>query len=90
MLGCEQGDMATVQSFITTHLNDPATVTLNGKPVLSTFAGEACTFGADNVNDGWTQLLSGLNVEFIPSFFVDPATFPTYTIANGMMNVRCC
>ncbi|KAF8147293.1 glycoside hydrolase [Mycena galopus ATCC 62051] len=59
-----------------------------GQAFVSTFAGESCTFGQDTVPDGWrTQFtlspaLQG-KLEFVPSFFIDPATFTQF---NGVMD----
>ncbi|KAJ7150317.1 glycoside hydrolase [Mycena filopes] len=66
---------ARVKNFIT----NPNYLQVNGSPLVSTFAGEACKFGQDTVADGWkTQFaqhpdLQG-QIHFVPSFFIDPAT----------------
>ncbi|KAJ7250848.1 glycoside hydrolase [Mycena haematopus] len=59
-----------------------------GKAFVSTFAGESCLFGQPDVPTGWrTQFsqnpdLQG-KIEFVPSFFIDPATFTQF---NGVMD----
>jgi len=54
---------------------------------VSTFAGEACKFGAADLNGAWTTYKTQLGdqkVHFAPSFFIDPATFPP--IVDGGFN----
>lgn len=66
---------------------------VDGRVFASTFSGETCTFGQDSVPDGWrsqfTQQLTGQNaVYFVPSFFIDPATFNQYDgVLDGDFNV---
>ncbi|KAI0345808.1 glycoside hydrolase [Trametopsis cervina] len=85
---------AALRNYITKYASHPNQLKYNGRSFASTFAGESCAFGQDNVADGWkTQFtqhpeLSGANaVHFVPSFFVDPATFGQYSgAANGQLN----
>ena len=49
-----------------------------GRPFVSTFAGEALNFGAASVSAGWQaalrDVLPGLDLCFVPMFSLDPAT----------------
>lgn len=68
----------------------------DGKSFASTFAGEACKFGADTVAKGWAAEftknpeMTGANaVFFVPSFFIDPKTFGDFgDVMDGGFNVR--
>jgi glucan endo-1,3-alpha-glucosidase len=68
----------------------------NGRVFASSFSGESCTFGQSSVANGWSSQftqhpdLTGANaVFFVPSFFVDPATFNVYgQVMDGVFNVR--
>ena len=74
---------AILRTYITTYASHPNQFKCNGRVFASTFAGESCTFGQKSVPLGWatqfTQKLTGVNsVYFVPSFFIDPATFTLY------------
>lgn len=89
-------DAAALRNYVKTYASHPNQLKLNGQSFVSTFAGEDCKFGQDTAANGWrTQFtqhpeLTGDNaVHFVPSFFVDPATFGQYAGAmNGAFNVR--
>ena len=88
-------DAATLRNYIKTYANHPNQLKYNGRSFVSTFAGENCKFGQDTAANGWkTQFvqhpeLTGDNaVYFVPSFFIDPATFKDYSGAmHGAFNV---
>lgn len=83
---------AALRNYITTYANHPNQLKYNGGVFASTFAGESCTFGQSSVALGWqtqfVQMLNGNNtVYFVPSFFIDPATFKNYNNSfNGQFN----
>ncbi|KAI0072871.1 glycoside hydrolase family 71 protein [Panus rudis PR-1116 ss-1] len=87
-------DAAALRKYITTYANHPAQYKYDGRVFASTFAGQDCTFGAGSTADGWrTQFtehpeLTGNNaVFFVPSFFVDPATFGQFNgVLDGYLN----
>ena len=91
-------DASTLRNYITTYASHPGQQTYNNRVLATTFAGEACTFGQPSVTEGWkTQLTQHPDlmengeskVFFVPSFFVDPATFATYDgVMDGALNVR--
>lgn len=83
------GDGQLLRTFIRAYANHPNQLLYNGKVFASTFAGENCKFGQSTVNQGWTSVLkTSLNpVFFVPSFFVDPKTFPQYTVMDGAFGV---
>ncbi|KAJ7449258.1 glycoside hydrolase family 71 protein [Mycena latifolia] len=79
------GDATTLQNYIKTYQNHPNQFMYKGRPLVSTFAGESCRFGAESLNEGWNIALKfgQPTIWFIPSFFVDPATFPSLTVMDG-------
>ncbi|KAI0711667.1 glycoside hydrolase family 71 protein [Earliella scabrosa] len=95
-LPCSSASHATtLQSYIRTYANNTSTYQYNGRMLVSTFAGEACTFGKPSLNEAWVSAVkppSSTNtsknatlpaVWFVPSFFVDPKTFPNLTVIDG-------
>ena len=83
-------DAAPLQNYINTYSSHPNILRYSGKMLITTFAGESCKFGQASVDAGWTfAIKTGLPpVYFIPSFFVDPATFSNYPSTDGQFNVR--
>ncbi|KIP05382.1 glycoside hydrolase family 71 protein [Phlebiopsis gigantea 11061_1 CR5-6] len=95
VLPCDSPDAAgALRNYISTYASHPNQLKYNGRSFASTFSGETCTFGQDNVQDGWrTQftahpdVTAAGGVHFVPAFFIDPATFGQYSgAANGMFN----
>ncbi|KAI0080382.1 glycoside hydrolase family 71 protein [Panus rudis PR-1116 ss-1] len=83
------GDASGIRQYIETYANHSNQFTYNNSVFLSTFSGESCSFGTNNANDGWTQVLRAnmtTNVWFVPAFFVDPASFSNYTVLDGAFN----
>ncbi|KAJ6585011.1 glycoside hydrolase [Mycena capillaripes] len=85
-------DGAALRARVTNFATRPNYLQRNGLAFVSTFAGESCTFGQDNVADGWrTQFtqhpdLQG-KMQFVPSFFIDPATFTNFGgVMDGAFN----
>ncbi|KAJ7471197.1 glycoside hydrolase family 71 protein [Mycena galericulata] len=78
-------DAPPLRNYIQTYRNHPNQFMYNGKPLVSTFAGESCRFGSGNLNDGWNNALKSGQppIHFIPSFFVDSASFPGLTVIDG-------
>ncbi|KAI0353317.1 hypothetical protein OH77DRAFT_1407081 [Trametes cingulata] len=81
-------NVQTLQTYIKTYANDTSQMMYNGRMLISTFAGESCTFGANSLNQAWINAVKPQNgslpaVSFIPSFFVDPKTFPNLTVIDG-------
>jgi hypothetical protein len=48
-------DAAALRGLLNTYNSHPAQLNYQGKPLVSTFDGENCKFGQDNVNDGWAS-----------------------------------
>ncbi|KAF8706619.1 Glycoside Hydrolase, partial [Rhizoctonia solani] len=84
-------DAAALREYITTYASHSAQLRYNGKVFASTFAGESCTFGAATTEQGWkeqfTDQLTGENAAlFVPSFFMDPARFKSFSAMDGAFN----
>ncbi|KEP48908.1 glycoside hydrolase family 71 protein [Rhizoctonia solani 123E] len=84
-------DAAALREYITTYASHPAQFRYNGKVFASTFAGESCTFGAATTEQGWkeqfTDQLTGENAAlFVPSFFMDPTRFKSFSAMDGAFN----
>jgi len=86
-------DAETLRTYITTYAAHPNQLIYNGRVFASSFSGETCTFGQGSVSSGWStqfvqQLTGSSAVYFVPSFFIDPSQFNTYSsIIDGMFNV---
>ncbi|KAJ7761493.1 glycoside hydrolase [Mycena maculata] len=85
-------DAAALRARVLNFTTHPNQLQVNGRALVSTFAGESCTFGQDTVADGWrsqfTQSpdLKG-QITFVPSFFIDPATFTDFSgVMDGAFN----
>ncbi|KAF7346349.1 hypothetical protein MSAN_01862600 [Mycena sanguinolenta] len=86
-------DAAALRARVLNFTSSPAYLQRTpGKAFVSTFAGESCTFGQTDVPTGWrTQFTQSPDlqgkIEFVPSFFIDPATFSTFTeVMDGSFN----
>ncbi|KAI0682732.1 glycosyl hydrolase family 71-domain-containing protein [Cytidiella melzeri] len=80
-------DATLLQTYISNYANHPNQQYVNGKVLASTFSGSDCTFGQASVNAGWIYAVkSGAStngVYFVPAWFIDPATFPQYSVLDG-------
>ncbi|KAI9069016.1 glycoside hydrolase family 71 protein [Trametes sanguinea] len=88
-LPCSQPtDAQLLQTYIKTYANNTNQMTYNGRMLVSTFAGESCTFGAGSLNQAWVNAVKPTNsslpsVWFVPSFFIDPSTFSGLPVIDG-------
>ncbi|TCD66615.1 hypothetical protein EIP91_001125 [Steccherinum ochraceum] len=79
---------ATLRNLFNKYASNPSQFHYDGRPLVSTFSGETCTFGQGSAAQGWkSQFVDQLggNVYFVPAFFIDPATFNQYEI-DGIYN----
>ncbi|KAF9462540.1 alpha-1,3-glucanase [Collybia nuda] len=78
-------DGKKLREYITTYQSHPNQLKYKNAILASTFAGQDCRFGAKSLNEGWRNTLkTGLPpVHFVPSFFVDPATFGGLNVMDG-------
>lgn len=67
---------------------------IDGRSVISTFAGEACLFGHAELHAAWKHVVRSLNsllpVCFIPSFFLDPNQIKDLDVLDGYFNWNGC
>ncbi|KAI0670818.1 glycosyl hydrolase family 71-domain-containing protein [Trametes maxima] len=92
-LGCSKAETATfIRNVTSSFITQPNQLQVNGKAFVSTFAGEACSFGQADVPTGWnTQFTQHPDlvgkIHFVPSFFIDPAKYKTFTnVMDGAFN----
>jgi glucan endo-1,3-alpha-glucosidase len=84
-------DAAQLVSLVRTYATHPNQAMHNGKVLVSTFAGEYCTFGTGS-NNGWQVAFvdvlkaQGVNIFFVPSLFSDISTFSSNTWMDGELN----
>ncbi|KAL1412022.1 hypothetical protein Q8F55_003019 [Vanrija albida] len=84
-------DATTLVNLVKAHASSSAQALVNGKVLVSTFAGSSCTFGSGSVNGWQTQFVDalkaqGINIFFVPSIFSDPSSFSSYTWMDGELN----
>ncbi|TXT07365.1 hypothetical protein VHUM_03085 [Vanrija humicola] len=84
-------DATTLVNLVKAHASSPAQALVDGKVLVSTFAGSSCTFGSGGVNGWQTQFVDalkaqGINIFFVPSIFSDPSSFSSYTWMDGELN----
>lgn len=75
-----------IRHYVDTYHAHPNQLIYAGQPFYSTFAGEGCTFGAGDLNEGWMDVMKKNPVtgtHFVPSFFIDPARFHNVTAMDG-------
>ncbi|KAJ7935235.1 glycoside hydrolase [Mycena leptocephala] len=86
-----ESDVELLCSYFTTFGKHPRMFRYQGKVVVSTFAGEAATFGQ---NAGLDEACRSpkrqyrilQQIHFIPAFFVDPARYPAISALDGVFN----
>ncbi|KAJ7074215.1 glycoside hydrolase family 71 protein [Mycena amicta] len=90
VIPCQTADDAGFMDVINEFLEDPSYQYLKGEPLLSTFSGQACSFGKANADDGWKYALGKASrpVHFVPAFFGPQAgEFPEgFTVMDGGFN----
>ena len=74
-------NVALIQSYAK-YFTHSAAAKVNGKSVVTTFAGDSCTFGQGSTNAGWDYVLGGARSGkyFMPVYNVDPTLLPNYNI----------
>ena len=91
VLPCSSASDADVLwQYINAYATHPRQQMYQRKILVSTFAGEHCTFGQSNLEQAWHYAVKSKQtppVHFVPSFFVDPNIFPRMTETDGQFNV---
>ncbi|KAG8839265.1 hypothetical protein FRB91_007114 [Serendipita sp. 411] len=80
-------DVQTLQHWVSRYAHHPNQLIYRGKPLVSTFAGEGCTYGGSFAT-AWTEFKKGLggNIHFVPSLFTNPAILNTLPFLDGIFN----
>ncbi|KAH7890334.1 glycoside hydrolase family 71 protein [Phlebopus sp. FC_14] len=94
-LPCSTAEDATaLHQYIQAYASHPSQLMISGRALVSTFAGQGCTFGLESVDEGWGFAIrkQGLPmVHFVPAFFVsDPEALEDLTMIDGAFNWRAC
>lgn len=81
-------DAVTIADLAKKYASHPAQAKYNGKILMSTFAGDACTFGQGNAEKGWAQVrtLIGTETYFVPSTFMTTAALQGAQWFDGQMH----
>ncbi|TFK87288.1 glycoside hydrolase family 71 protein [Polyporus arcularius HHB13444] len=85
-------DADPIRNLTLQYASHPSQLQVDGKAFVSSFSGETCTFGQGDVPGGWrTEFTQHPDVagkiHFVPSFFIDPATFGQYAgVLDGDFN----
>ncbi|KAG6890649.1 hypothetical protein C0995_006625 [Termitomyces sp. Mi166 len=90
---CEtSADAQTLRNLVLKFIPHPNYMQVNCQSLVSTFAGESCTFGRESASDGWNSEFVGHpdlqgKIRFVPSFFIDPSTFGSFSsVMDGDFN----
>ena len=84
-------DASALVNIVSKYATHPNQAMIDGKVLVSTFAGSSCTFGTGSMN-GWQSAFdnalaaAGVNIFFVPSIFQDPATFKNIGFMDGELN----
>ena len=87
-------DATTLRNLVSTYISHPNQLQIESKALVSTFAGESCTFGQSSVAEGWSTQFTNHpdllgKIFFVPSFFIDPSSFSDFSgIIDGAFGVR--
>ena len=83
------GDVNVIRSYVHDYSGHPAQLQIDGKMFVATFAGEYCTFGTGDVNQGWLNAVKNdlPPTSFVPAFFVDPGSLGGYSALDGIFSV---
>ncbi|OSD07255.1 glycoside hydrolase family 71 protein [Trametes coccinea BRFM310] len=88
-MNCDSPDTAAwIRNLTTTFIDRPNQLKVDGKALVSTFAGESCTFGEQDVPTGWRVQFTehpdiAGKIHFMPAFFVDIQQFRNF---DGVMD----
>ncbi|KAG8754678.1 hypothetical protein FRC14_004840 [Serendipita sp. 396] len=77
-----QSDVQALQAWVSNYTSHSNQMMYNGKPLVSTFAGESCSYGG-SYQSAWSSFKSGLNVHFAPALFIDIANFKSLSWLDG-------
>ncbi|KAI0670819.1 glycoside hydrolase [Trametes maxima] len=91
--GCNSQDTAAyIRNLASSFIGKAAQLIVDGKPLVSTFAGELCTLGEADVFTGWNRQfaqhpdLAG-KIHFVPAFFIDIQQFHNFqNVMDGDFN----
>ncbi|KAI0372120.1 glycoside hydrolase [Pilatotrama ljubarskyi] len=90
---CNSPDTAAyIRNLTTTFIGEAAQLQVDDRALVSTFAGEACTFGEADVFTGWNKQFTqhpdiAGKIHFMPAFFIDIQQFHNFKdVMDGDFN----
>ncbi|KAI9511468.1 glycoside hydrolase family 71 protein [Russula earlei] len=88
--GGSGADIEFLRRYLELVGHHPNQLMYQGRALVSTFAGDQCTFGQTSLAGGWSVARSILEtvcpVHFIPAFFIDPTRYPTLSCIDGIFH----
>lgn len=81
-------DAQSIVSLVRRFAGLGAQAKVDNKPLVSTFAGDSCSFGGLGWKTGFVDALEavGVDIFFVPSLFSNPSTFAADTEIDGELN----
>jgi glucan endo-1,3-alpha-glucosidase len=87
--GCgSAADAQVLANLVRTYVSHPAQARYRDRPLVSTFAGNDCSFGQGSAQNGWNYFRSlvGTAIYFVPATFQDVSTFQAANWFEGVFN----
>lgn len=81
------GDAKSIQDYIIKYQTRQGYLRIDGKPLVSAFSGQDCPFGQAGWNNAIKPSDASEQVNFLPAFFVDPSSFQSWKVIDGIFNV---
>ncbi|KAI0292805.1 glycoside hydrolase family 71 protein [Russula brevipes] len=88
--GKSEADVEFLRQYLELVGHHPNQLSYRGRALVSTFAGEQCTFGQPSFMQGWMVVRSALEVvcpvHLVPAFFIDPARYHELGCIDGIFH----
>jgi len=88
--GASEADADFLRQYLELVGHHPNQFSYHGRALVSTFAGDQCTFGQTSLARGWAVARTALEhvcpVHLVPAFFIDPARYPVLNCIDGIFN----
>ncbi|KAH9965400.1 glycoside hydrolase family 71 protein [Russula dissimulans] len=88
--GGSEADVEFLRQYLELVGHHPNQFSYHGRALVSTFAGDQCTFGQKSLADGWSAARSALEsvcpIHFVPALFIDPARYPVLRCIDGIFH----
>ncbi|KAI0300444.1 glycoside hydrolase family 71 protein [Multifurca ochricompacta] len=88
--GETDADVEFLRQYMELFGRHPNQFLYKGGALVSTFAGDWCTFGQPSLHEAWgfarSTLESVCPIHLVPAFFIDPARYPLLTSVDGIFH----